>query len=902
MDNRIVIIDGNSLMNRAFFALKTNMSTKDGFPTNGIYGFLNMLTKIGKDYPYTHIAVAFDRKSPTFRHKEYAEYKAGRKPMPDDLSLQFPVLKEILDAMNIKMLEMDGFEADDLIGTLSKIARDEDFESLIITGDKDALQLADDKTKILFTKVGISSFDLYDEAAIIEKYGLTPSQFLDLKGLMGDTSDNIPGVPGIGEKTGIKLLLEYKTLENVLNNTHKLKGKLKENIEENQMLALMSKKLATIHRNVPIGAELKDFEKKEFNYDELRSIYKRLEFKSFLKNFPEEKKDSAEEIIKNKFNITRKERHFKKIENTEELELFLSDLSEIYIKCFSDNNKNDLPFVDGIGIMSSNSVVYLDCSSNRELLFAFIRIICNNKIGIKGHFISDCYYIFLRYIYSDDKLRQSLETKDGHYFNTIGDSAIISYVLNPSMTKYGLSDVFFSIFNEQLDISKLEIESGINLFQDEKDIYFKPLSYFADLIDAIFEYREEEIIKNDLSYVYRQIELNLIEVMASMGAYGISLIPEVLKNIGSALKEKIHFLTEEIHSLAGESFNINSTQQLGIILFEKLGLKAPKKTKTGYSTSAEVLEKIKNKHEIIPLILEYRTLSKINSTYVDGFLPHVGKDGKVHANFLQAVTATGRISCTDPNLQNIPIRQEEGRQVRKAFVPSEGYIFTGADYSQIELRVLAHISEEPHLIEAFNQGVDIHKMTASKVFGVPLNEVSSLQRSNAKAVNFGVIYGMSGFGLSEELNIDIPTATSYIKDYFENNPKVADLMNSLKDNAKNTGYVSTIFGRKRYIPSINSSNFMMRQSGERLAMNTPIQGSAADIIKIAMVKVYQGLLKENMEARLILQIHDELIVEAKEEIVERAKDLLRKSMEEAVKLNIKLEVDIHTAKDWYELK
>lgn len=900
MENRIIIIDGNSLMNRAFFAIQTPMITKDGITTHGIYGFLNMLSKIEKDYPYTHIVVTFDKKAPTFRHEQYDKYKANRKSMPNELATQFPILKDILSAMNIKMLEMEGFEADDLIGTVARISEEEGLYPLIITGDKDALQLASDKTKILITKTGISKFEIYDKDEMLKKYGLTPTQFIDLKALMGDKSDNIPGVAGIGEKTGIKLLQEYGSLENLLNSLDELKGKTKERLEEDKMVALMSQKLATIHRFVPLDIDVNDFAAQKINYEKLKEIYTKLEFNAFLKKFPKEYLTDGKEE-KADVTLVRKQRKYVTLDTAAEIRSFLKKSSEIYIYPFADISRKSAPIVYGIGVMSQNEVAYMDFMLKPELLDELIEILINEKVAIKGHFLTDCYYIFLYRIYNSHELKKRLNIKDGYYFNTASDSAISAYVLNPSQSKYDLESVYFECFGAKLDMKILDVSDQISLLEDNLK-YFDACSYVADVLDMILENHKLRIEENKLENIYRNIELPLIEVMASMSAYGFTLRPEILDEIGGLLNKEIAELTRKIYELAGEEFNINSTQQLGIVLFEKLGLKASKKTKTGYSTSADILEKIRESHPIIPLILEYRTLSKINSTYIEGLLALVSDDGKIHANFQQTATATGRISCTEPNLQNIPVRQEIGRSVRKAFVPCDGYVLTGADYSQIELRILAHLSSEPHLIEAFREGLDIHKITASKVFNVPLSEVTKEQRGNAKAVNFGVIYGMSGFGLSEELSIDIKTAGSYIKDYFDTNPEVYKLMSNLKTEAKEKGYASTIFGRKRYIPEINSPNFMVRQAGERLAMNTPIQGSAADIIKLAMISTYRSLLSKDSGARLILQIHDELIIEVPSGLEEEYKEILRHDMENATELQVKLEVDIHTANDWYGLK
>ncbi|MHC1723651.1 MAG: DNA polymerase I [Aminipila sp.] len=910
MEKRIVIIDGNSLINRAYYAMQRPMMTKDGLYTQGVYGFLNMLTKIKNDYEPGYIVVTFDKKAPTFRHLEYEEYKAGRKKMPPELAMQFPLLKEVLEAMKIKIIELEGYEADDLIGTIAKIAEEEKLEPLIITGDKDALQLATDKTKILITKKGISEFEIYDKNAMIEKYGFTPTQFIDFKGLMGDQSDNIPGIPGVGEKTAQKLILEYGSVEQLIHSVDKMaNGKLKDKIEENAQSALMSKRLATINTQVPIEIDFSEYLMEEADYEKLVGVYVKLEFNSLLKRLKSTDLAAATNklTVKNtqveKFE--RAERKLVKISSIEELDDFLGGLQhqeEIALKVYSDNNHKALPTVYGIGIMSTDTIAFINSDGNVELLKKFAIGIVEKSLKIYGYYLINDYYALLT-VLLNLKNKESL-SEQGFFFHTVFDSAIAQYVLEPSKSNYELKTVAFELLHSEIEnVEEFMAANGqINLFGDLSESYLAYTKKWAEILEELRFIQENRLKQENLEEVYFNIELPLIESMASLECYGFKLDKNELVTAGETISEQLEALTRKIYDYAGEGFNINSPAQLGVILFEKMGLPAGKKTKRGYSTNAEILEKIKYEHDIIPCILEYRTLSKLKGTYIDGLLPLVHEDGRIHAHFQQTVTATGRISCTEPNLQNIPIKQELGRKLRKAFVSEDNFTLVGADYSQIELRVLAHMSEEQHLIDAFNDGDDIHRITAARVFKVPEEDVTSLQRSNAKAVNFGVIYGMSGFGLSEELNITRKEAEKYIDEYFKTNPNVKIFMDEQIQLCKEKGYATTIMGRKRAIPEINASNYMVRQLGERLAMNSPIQGSAADIIKLAMIKVYRELNKKNAKSRLILQVHDELIIETAEEEAKDIQILLRDCMESAMELKIKLAVELNQGDNWYDLK
>lgn len=878
MDNRIIVIDGNSLLFRAYYAMQRPMITRDGVYTQGIFGFLNMLNKINTDYESGYMVVAFDRKAPTFRHLEYEEYKAGRKKTPPELLMQFPVLKEVLAAMNIAVLEMDGYEADDLLGTVARRGEEIGLEPLVITGDKDALQLSSDHTRVLITKKGISEFKIYDRDVMMEEYGLTPEQFIDLKGLMGDTSDNIPGVPGVGEKTALKLLHEYGSVEGVIAATDTMKkSKLREKLEDNAQLAFMSKRLATINRNVPIELDFESFRVEEPDYEELIKVYTRLEFNSFLKKLkmPEKEALSSEMDAPS----------FEKVIVKDVAELSAIE-GETYLKVFSDGSHISVPEITGMALGHGGKSYYV----SGALIDDAVSFMNEKNLLFIGHDIkNDIYPLMYR----------GLEN-----FSIAFDTAIAEYVLNPSKSNYELKTLFFENFHQEIKDEKEALSGAgqMSFLDDNSDSYAE---YACDVFGAVAGLKavfEERLSEEDLIHVYHDIELPLIGVLSSMEMYGIEASAGELESIGSSIAGGIDRLSSEIHELAGESFNINSPSQLGVILFEKLGLPAGKKTKKGYSTSADILENIKDKHEIVPKVLEYRTLTKLKSTYVDGLLPLIGNDGRIHAHFQQTVAATGRLSCTEPNLQNIPIRTEFGRQIRKAFISGEGKTFIGADYSQIELRVLAHMSGDHQLIDAFNSGADIHRNTASKVLGIPEDEITPEQRSSAKAVNFGVIYGMSGFGLSTELNITRREAEKYIADYFARYPDVKKFMDDQISFCRENGYVKTYEGRKRYISEITASNYMTRQLGERLAMNSPIQGSAADIIKIAMIKVYDALKKEGLRSRMILQIHDELIIEAYDDEIDRVTALLQENMQSAVDFAVRLIAEVNQAGCWYDLK
>ncbi len=914
-NGRIVIIDGNSLINRAYYAMQRPMMTKGGLYTHGVYGFLNMLTKIFKDYEPEYIAVTFDRKAPTFRHLEYDAYKAGRKKMPPELAMQLPLLKEVLSAMKIKMLEIDGFEADDIIGTVAQCAEREGLEPYIITGDKDELQLASDITKVIITRKGISDFEIYDRQAMIEKYGFTPKQFIDFKGLMGDQSDNIPGIPGVGEKTASKFIIEYGSVENLIANLDTMPaGKLKDKIEENMQLAVMSKRLATINTNVPIEIDFDEFKVEEPDYDALIEIYKKLEFNSFLKRL-KYSGDNMQGIGAIQMQGAAFQARDGKLENSETEEIIVTDEKtlgalledikreeKIIIKVLSDNNHTGLPHIYGMGILLKDKFYYID-GARKELIGSavsfFISLKGEKKPQISGHDLKRDYYALIS-LFGD-----SFENAGESFFYTAFDTAVAAYLLEPSRSSYSIKVLASEYFHEDMEEEEQFISenSQIGFFSSDSDKFCKYCLKHCRIAGALADIFKEKIAEESLEDVLYKIELPLTEILAYMEVQGFKVDKDELYAIGSEISASIEKISDRIYELAGENFNINSPQQLGIILFEKLGLPAGKKTKKGYSTNAEILEKLRDKHPIIEFILEYRMLSKLRSTYIDGLIPLIGKDGKIHAHFQQTVTATGRISCTEPNLQNIPIRQELGRTLRKAFTPEKSEDFLiGADYSQIELRVLAHMSGDKHLISAFNAGEDIHRSTAAKVFDVPQDEVTPQERSAAKAVNFGVIYGMSSFGLSSEINVSRKEAERYIGEYFRRFPDVKEFMDRQVAECRRKGYLETIMGRRRYIPEISASSYMVRQLGERLAMNSPIQGSAADIIKLAMIAVYRKLRSEKLSSKLILQVHDELIVETAAEEKEAVISLLTECMENVMEMSVKLSVGVSSGRNWYELK
>lgn len=848
MSEKLVIIDGNSLLNRAFYALPP-MANSKGQPTGAIYGFTTMLFKIFDEIKPNYIGAAFDRKAPTFRHIEYKDYKAGRKKMPDELGAQFDPVKELLKAFNIGIYEIDGYEADDIIGTIAKRYESPELEVVIFTGDKDALQLVSPYTKVMITKKGITETEIYDLNYLKEKYNLNPKGIIDLKGLMGDSSDNIPGVPGVGEKTALKLLSQFGTLENVFENIDNISGKkLNENLRENKETAYFSKKLATINVNVPIETDLTNMRIKDYDDVKVRNLFDDYEFKSLINKIP----------------VKDEKIHF----NMPQIQNFNEDsnLVETII------NNGIFNFIINEGGMIFNGGILVQPSQ-----IGYFKEIFESDSIVKNTYDGKYAYNFLK--------GKSIELNNLNF-----DGEIASYLLNPSESKHDI-------------LNLLNQYSGINTSGIDEDDKNGIAALYVQKLDDIKRNMLTEINNHGMNELFEGVEMPLIEVLSSMECLGFKVDAQILHDIGFELSEEIDKLTGEIYDIAGSEFNINSPKQLGVILFEKLNLPVIKKTKTGYSTDAEVLEELLDKHEIVEKIINYRQLIKLKSTYTDGLMSCIGKDGRIHSSFNQTVTATGRISSTEPNLQNIPIKMEQGRRIRKAFVPeNDEYVIISGDYSQIELRVLAHISRDKSLINSFVNNEDIHRRTASEVFGIPMDEVTSLQRSRAKAVNFGIIYGQSDYGLSRELKISRKEAKSYIDNYFKRYRGVKDYLDSAILDAKDKGYVTTLMNRIRYIPEINSANKNVKNFGERLAMNTPIQGSAADIIKIAMVKVYSRIKKEKLKSRLILQVHDELIVEAHKSEIDYIKQMIKSEMENAVKLSVPLIVDINVGNNWYEAK
>ncbi len=867
---KLVAIDGNSIMNRAFYGIMNSrlLVTTDGTYTNAIYGFLSILFKLLNDEKPDYVCVTFDLKAPTFRHIKYDGYKATRKGMPDELRVQMPIIKEVLRAMNIPILELEGYEADDILGTLAKYGDEHDIQVLLLTGDRDSLQLVSNNVtvRIPTTKMGTTESTDYTPEIVREKYGIEPVQFIQIKGLMGDTSDNIPGVPGVGEKTAFGLITRYHdidTIYNALDSGEELdgvKGKLKEKLIENKDLAYLSKDLGTIFKEVPIEINLNELARKDFNKEQLYNLFLKLQFRNFIEKLGlnNVKNEIEAEAIDTKLEI----------KNMSDLDMNVSEIA-YYLS-------------DGLAVFDGQNTFYTNEVTNELLKNIF------ESSALKIGFEEKETYLKLK--------RQGIEPK-----NMMFDLSIASYVLNPSKDSYKLNDMILEELGVMVDEEQKEEQIMLSGFEQRTKDNKEQSAKYARYIYMCKNKLTDKLKEKEQYKLFNEIEMPLVRVLAEMEYKGVLVDKKMLEEYSLSLGKKVDALVKEICDLAGEDFNVNSTKQLGVILFEKLGLPVIKKTKSGYSTDVDALEKLKNEHPIIEKILEYRTLSKLKATYVDGMLPLInGETKRIHANFKQTVTATGRISCTDPNLQNIPIRTELGRELRKIFIAPEGCSFIDADYSQIELRVLAHISGDETMIEAFKNGEDIHAITASQVFGVPLEEVTKQMRSEAKAVNFGIVYGISDFGLASNIGINRKKAKIYIEKYFEKYPNIKKYMDSEKEKCKELGYVETLWGRRRYVPEIKSNNFNVRQFGERVAMNAPIQGTAADIIKIAMVNVFDELKKNNLKSKLILQVHDELVIEAPDDEVETAKEILVNCMENVIKLKLPLKAEAQVGKNWYE--
>lgn len=873
--SRLLIIDGHSIMNRAFYA-NPDFITSKGQHTGAVYGFINMMMKIKQDLSPDYIVCAFDRKAPTFRHLEYVDYKAGRKRMPEELATQFPVMREVLKHMAVDILEIDGFEADDVIGTLSLKAEYEGDEVYVLSGDKDTLQLASDRTKVVITKKGVSVVDIYDRDKFVEEFGITPTQFIDVKGLMGDPSDNIKGVPGIGEKTAFKLVQEYGSIENILLNTENITmKKVRENLVTYAEDAIFSKRLATIIRDVDVEMDMDKLRSAdEYNVNELRRLFSELEFKSLLTKLDAENKVAEVPRIAEKV-------EYVYVDEPKDLGGALGFIMEAAVK----GEPVSLFFdVHHAPKLSEREMKWMVLSTEKDSIFIETERIFEDEMAVK----------ILKGILEDPQLPKiSYDIKDGlTIFKRMGiemrnvtfDVNLAAYLLEPSDGKLSLRDLTLK------NIGDAVVPEG-----KDGEVYL------ARKLFVLYEKFNDDMKNTELFPLYYDVELPLTLILSDMEIEGFNVNEKLLDEMTVTFKKDIDQLEKEIYELAGEPFNINSPKQLGTILFDKLFLPVIKKTKTGYSTNVEVLEALKDKHPIIGKIMQYRTVTKIYSTYIIGLKAAIDKDGRIHSTFNQTLATTGRLSSTDPNLQNIPIKHEMGRAIRKVFIPhDEDSVLLSCDYSQIELRVLAHISGDEKMIEAYNGDIDIHTKTASEVFGVPIDEVTYQHRSSAKAVNFGIIYGMSDFSLSNDLGISRKEAKEYMEIYFSRYPKVKEYLDNIVLEAKEMGYVRTIMNRRRYIPEINQKNKIVQAAGIRLAMNSPIQGSAADIMKMAMVKVYNALKKNGLSSTLILQVHDELILNTKKDEIETVKKLVREEMENAVQLKVKLQAEESVGDTWFE--
>lgn len=881
--DKLVLIDGNSIINRAFYGIMGNkmLMTEDGTYTNAVYGFLAILFKILEDIEPKYLAVAFDLKAPTKRHKMYDKYKANRKGMPDELAAQMPILKDVLRAMNICIIEKEGYEADDILGTLAKWGQKENLDVTVLTGDRDSFQLIDTNIKVRIprTKMGKTETEDYTIEKIKEEYGVEPLDLIEVKGLMGDTSDNIPGVPGVGEKTALNLIREYKNIDGVYENIDKQKGKLKERLEENKELAYLSRTLGTIDINAPIEKDLELLENEEWNKEEVLEIFKKLKFNRFISRFNLQSDSNSE--------TSEKQEEIKYERNIDDKAL--QSLKEEIL-----NNKIMYYYLE-----DKNFIIY----SERMKKACYINNLTDFKEIFENEDILKC-----GYKQKEEYIKLWENNIDAK--NLMFDISIAGYILNSNINKYTieyLANEYLSFdVNEYLSNEETveEKTNQINLFdniEDNKDKSDNNYVY-AYLIYKLYNVLKEKMNSENSLELFEKIEMPLVEVLASMQYEGIYIDKEELLEYGRELQTKIDILTREIYELTGEEFNINSTKQLGEVLFEKLKLTVKKKTKTGYSTDVDVLEKIKNEHPVIEKILEYRQLVKLNSTYVEGLIPYIDETSRIHSKFHQTVTTTGRISSTDPNLQNIPTRMELGKKLRKVFKPKEGAIYIDADYSQIELRVLAHISQDKNMIDAFNNDEDIHLQAASKVFDTPIDEVTKEQRSNAKAVNFGIVYGISDFGLGEQLGVSRKKAKEYIEQYLEKYNGIKEFMTNIVEETKEKGYVETLYHRRRYVPELKSNNYMVRQFGGRVAMNTPIQGTAADIMKLAMINVYNKLKEENLKSKIIVQVHDELLIETNLDEEKQVKEILQTEMENVIKLDVPLKAEVSEGYSWYEAK
>ena len=877
MSDKILLIDGHSILNRAFYGLP-DLTNSEGRHTGAVYGFLNILFRILDEEKPKYLTVAFDLHEPTFRHKMYDAYKGTRKPMPEELREQVPLIKEVLTAMGIKIVSKPGFEADDLLGTLAVRSEKKGMDVTILSGDRDLLQLATDKVLIRLPKTsrGKTTIENFHTQEVVEKYQVTPPQIIELKALMGDSADNIPGIPGVGEKTATKMIVEFGSIENAYAHLEEVKpNKAKESLREHYDMAVLSKTLATINTDSPIDYSYEEAELKNLYTPEAYQLCKQLEFKNLLSKFDTAVMPENEQNFFSCSDLSGVDTLFKKA----------SDKTYVGISLLADKenayglgialDKEEIYYIPVEGLLTGDFL----CASLKDL--AKTTVLC--ALDIKQ---------FLKHVPLEDETQ-------------VFDIGIGAYLLNPLKSTYTYDDIAKEYLDGVLLPAREDLLGKDSLKKAWESSADGLMAYSCYMAYTAFASRipiENSLKDCGMWQVYREIELPLIFTLDSMEKYGICVKGEELKTYGKKLQVRIEELEKQIYEAAGEEFNINSPKQLGTILFEKMGLPGGRKTKTGYSTAADILEKLAAEHPIVKDILEYRQLAKLKSTYADGLAAVIEPDGRIHSTFNQTITATGRISSTEPNLQNIPVRMELGRLIRKVFVPEDGYVFLDADYSQIELRVLAHMSGDETLIQAYREAQDIHRLTASQVFHVPFEEVTSLQRRNAKAVNFGIIYGIGAFSLSKDIHVSVAQADQYIKNYLARYPRVAAFMEEIVEHAKELGYVSTYFKRRRPVPELRQSNKMIQASGKRIAMNTPIQGTAADIIKIAMIHVSNRLQEECPAAKLILQVHDELIVEVPEQQADLAAQILKEEMEHVVQFAVPLTVEVKKGKSWYDAK
>ena len=871
--SKIVLIDGHSILNRAFYGLP-DLTNAEGLHTNAVYGFLNIMFKILEEEKPEYLPVAFDVHAPTFRHDMYSEYKGTRKPMAEELREQVPLMKEVLHAMGVRTIEQAGLEADDLLGTLSRRCEAKGMEVVILSGDRDLLQLATDHVEIRIPKTKRTGTEIEDyyAADVKERYLVTPQEFIDVKALMGDASDNIPGVPNIGEKTATRIIADYGSIEHAYEHASELKPpRAAKNLVEYWEQAKMSKVLATINVEADFPYDLDEAKLGNLYTQEAYAYFQRLQFKNLLSRFEMQSENALESVFQVIHTRGEAETVFARAKQAARVGALVYKQTKNVLPLFAAQDG-----IGGIGLAFGDLEIYC-IPAEGEISSEFLLAGLEAVAGQVGQFA----------VFDLKKLLKNVKINPDDVDKCF-DVAIAAYLLNPLKSEYPFEDVAQEYLGLMIDPKA----------DEEKKICYEAYTAFAAADVLLGKLRE-----TDMEKLFREIEMPLVFTLFKMEQNGVKVEGEALRVYGEQLGGKITELEKEIYELAGEEFNINSPKQLGVVLFEHLGLPNGKKTKTGYSTAADVLDKLAPDYPVVSKILEYRQLSKLKSTYADGLAVYIGEeDQRIHGKFNQTITATGRISSTEPNLQNIPVRMELGRLIRKVFVPEDGYVFVDADYSQIELRVLAHCSGDKELIQAYREARDIHRITASQVFHTPFDEVTDLQRRNAKAVNFGIVYGISSFGLSQDLSITRKEAAEYIERYFETYPGIKTFLDDTVAHAKEQGYVVTLFGRRRPVPELSSSNFMQRQFGERVAMNSPIQGTAADIIKIAMIAVDKELTKRKMKSRLVLQVHDELLVEAWKEELEEVQAILKECMENAATLDVPLDIDMHTGQSWYEAK